>query len=242
MQEQIHTPSSPTDKPIALITGASRGIGAAMAKKLGAAGYHCILTARTIGGLEEVDDAIQQAGGSATIAALDLRDGSMIDALAAQIYARFGRLDVLIGNAALLGALSPVPHQDPNEFAHVFEVNVHANQRLIRVMDPLLRLAKSPRVVMVTSSAATHPHAFWGAYGASKAALNQLTLIYAEEMAHTNMRVNLLDPGATRTRMRAKAFPGEDPNTLKSPEKVADALLPLLGADAPHGKILRAAG
>lgn len=228
-----------SQKPIALITGASRGIGAASAVALAKAGYHCVITARTIGGLEEVDDAIQATGGSATIAPMDLRDGAMIDALAVQTYERFGRLDALIGNAALLGSLGPVPHQDPNEFEHVFTVNVLANQRLLRVMDPLLRLAPAPRVVMVTSSAANNPHAFWGAYAASKAALNQLTLIYAEEMAGTKMRVNLLDPGATRTAMRAKAFPGEDPMTLKPPEKVAEALLTLLSENAPHGQILR---
>jgi NAD(P)-dependent dehydrogenase (short-subunit alcohol dehydrogenase family) len=233
-----------SDKPVALITGASRGIGAAMALQLAKAGYHCIIAARSIGGLEEVDDAIRSLkikdlDASATIAALDLRAPEMIDALAAQIYERYGRLDALIGNGAMLGTLTPVAHQDPTEFETVFQVNTLANQRLIRVMDPLLKRSQSPRVVMVTSSAASHPHAYWGAYAASKAALNQLTLIYAAEVAHTPIKVNLLDPGATRTAMRQSAFPGENPNSLKTPDKVAQAMMALLGDDAPHGTILR---
>lgn len=221
---------------IALITGASRGIGAAVAKRLAAEGVHVILTARTVGGLEEVDDAIQAAGGSATLVPLDLRQLDMIDALGAQIYERFGKLDILIGNAATLGSLSPLPHASPMEVEDVFRINTLANYRLIRAMDPLLRLSPEGRVVMVTSGAAAAPIAYWGPYSASKAALEHLTLTYAAEMKLTNVRINLLDPGALRTAMRAKAFPGEDPMSLPTPESITEWFVTLCAANAPHGK------
>lgn len=226
---------------IALITGASRGIGAAAAKSLAAQGAHVVLAARTVGGLEEVDDAVRELGGSATLVPVDLRQMDMVDAIGAQIYERFGRLDILIGNAAILGSLSPLAHASPSEVEDVFTVNTIANYRLIRACDPLLRRSDAGRVVMVTSGAAVAPLAYWGPYAASKAALEHLTLTYAAEMKSTNVRVNLLDPGATRTRMRAKAFPGEDPMSLPTPDDVAKWFVTLCAADAPHGKRIKAA-
>ncbi len=225
---------------IALITGASRGIGAAVAKRFAAEGAHVILCARTVGGLEEVDDAIRAAGGAATLVPLDLRQGDMIDALGASIFERFGTLDCLIGNAALLGSLSPVSHASPTEFDAVFATNVTANYRLLRACDPLLRKAAAGRVVMVTSGAASAAVAYWGPYAASKAALEHLTLTYAAEMASTPVRANLIDPGAVRTRMRAKAFPGEDAATLPAPEKITEWFVRLCEADAPNGKKVHA--
>ncbi len=221
---------------IALITGASRGIGAAVAKRFAAEGAHVILTARTVGGLEAVDDAIQAAGGApATLVPLDLRQMDQIDALGASIYERFGRLDILVGNAGLLGGLSPLAHASPSEVEDVFTVNTLANYRLLRSCDPLLRLSDAGRVVMVTSGAAVAPIAYWGPYAASKAALEHLTLTYAAEMKTTNVRVNLLDPGAVATRMRATAFPLEDASTLPTPDSITETFLRLCLPDAPHG-------
>lgn len=225
------------ENKIALITGASRGIGAAVAKRFAQEGAHVILTARTVGGLEEVDDAIQKLTGKpATLVPLDLRQSDSIDTLGAQIYERFGKLDILVGNAATLGALSPVAHASPSEFEDVFNINVTANYRLLRSCDPLLRLSKAGRVVMVTSGAALFPVAYWGPYAASKAALEHLALTYAAEIAMTGIRVNLLDPGAVRTAMRAKAFPGENPESLPAPEQITEWFVRLSAADAPHGK------
>lgn len=222
---------------IALVTGASRGIGAATAKRFAQEGAQVILTARTVGGLEEVDNEIQAITGKpATIVPLDLRQMDLIDALGAQLYERFGKLDILVGNAGMLGSLSPLAHAAPSEVEDVFDVNVLANYRLIRSMDPLLRLAGDGRVVMVTSGAASAAIAYWGPYAASKAALEHLTLTYAAEMASTRVRINLLDPGAVRTRMRAKAFPTEETATLPTPESVTEWLVRLCEADAPHGK------
>ena len=225
---------------IALITGASRGIGAAAAKSLAAQGAHVVLAARTVGGLEEVDDAVRALGGSATLVPVDLRQMDMVDAIGAQIYERFGRLDILIGNAAILGSLSPLAHASPSEVEDVFAVNTMANYRLLRACDPLLRRADAGRVIMVTSGAASAPLAYWGPYAASKAALEHLTLTYAAEVKATNIRVNLLDPGAVRSRMRAKAFPGEDPMSLPAPEQVSEWFVTLSGAQAPHGKRINA--
>lgn len=225
---------------VALITGASRGIGAAAAKRLAAEGAHVVLAARTVGGLEEVDDAVKAIGGSATLVPIDLRQMEMVDALGAQIYERFGRLDILVGNAAILGSLSPLAHASPSEVEDVFTINTLANYRLLRACDPLLRRAPAGRVIMVTSGAAAAPIAYWGPYASSKAALEHLTLTYAAEVKQTNIRVNLLDPGAVRTRMRAKAFPGEDPNSLPTPEAVSDWFATLSGAQAPHGKRINA--
>lgn len=225
------------ENKIALVTGASRGIGAAVAKRLAAEGAHVIITGRTIGGLEEVDDAIRTAGGTpATIAPLDLRQFDMIDALGAQIYERFGKLDILIGNAATLGTLSPLTHANTSEFEDVFTINVTANYRLLRATDPLLRLAKAGRVVMVTSGAASMPIPYWGPYAASKAALEHLTLTYAAEMAMTTVSANLLDPGVVRTAMRAKAFPGEDANKLPTPDSITEYFVRLCEPSAPSGK------
>jgi NAD(P)-dependent dehydrogenase (short-subunit alcohol dehydrogenase family) len=222
---------------IALITGASRGIGAAVAKHYASEGAHVILTARTIGGLEAVDDEIQKISGKpATIVPLDLRQADMIDALGAQVYERFGKLDILVGNAATLGTLSPIAHASPSEVEDVFTINVLANARLLRSCDPLLRLAKTGRVIMVTSGAAQRATAYWGPYAASKAALENLTLTYAAEVAMTTVRANLIDPGATATAMRAKAFPGEDPKTLPSPESISEWFVRLAEADAPNAK------
>lgn len=224
------------DGKIALITGASRGIGAAVAKRFAAEGAHVVITGRTVGGLEEVDDAVRQAGGQATLVPLDMRQMDMIDALGAQVYERFGKLDILVGNAAMLGSLSPVAHASPSEVEDVFNVNTLANYRLIRACDPLLRRASHGRVVMVTSGAAVAPIAYWGPYAASKAALEHLTLTYAAEMKSTSVRVNLLDPGVVRTRMRAQAFPAEDAATLPLPESITEWFLTLCRSDAPHGK------
>jgi NAD(P)-dependent dehydrogenase (short-subunit alcohol dehydrogenase family) len=226
---------------VALITGASRGIGAAVAKAYAAQGAHVILTARTVGGLEEVDDEIKKIpGANATLVPLDLRQGDMIDALGASIYERFRKLDVLVGNAAMLGSLSPVAHASPTEFEDVFKVNVTANYRLIRSMDPLLRASTAGRIIMVTSGAASAPIAYWGPYAASKAALEHLTLTYAAEVKQTAIKANLIDPGAIRSKMRAQAFPGEDPLSLPTPESITGLFIDLAGEKAPHGKIVRA--
>lgn len=228
------------DKRIALITGASRGIGRAIAIALAQQNVHVILTARTVGALEEVDDIIRTAGGSASLLPMDIRQHAQIDALGAELYERYKRLDILIGNAAMLGDLSPVAHMDPTQFEHIFSVNVTANYRLLRSMDPLLRLSPAGRVVMVTSGAAKTPYAYWGAYAASKAALEALTLSYAAELQKTSIRVNLVDPGAIATAMRASAFPGEDASSLPTPESVVPLFLTLCSPDAsvPHAKRL----
>jgi len=220
---------------IALVTGASRGIGAAVAKRFAAEGAHVIITARTVGGLEAVDDAIRAAGGTATLVPMDLRQMDMIDMLGGQIYERFGKLDILIGNAATLGTLSPLAHASPSEVEDVFTINLTANYRLIRSCDALLRASDAGRVIMVTSGAAVTPIAYWGPYAASKAALEHLTLTYAAEVATTPMRVNIIDPGAVATRMRARAFPAEDPSTLPTPESITEWFVRCCEADAPHG-------
>ncbi len=225
---------------VALVTGATRGIGAAAAIRLAAEGAHVVITGRTVGGLEEVDDTIRSAGGSATLVPLDLRQMDMIDSLGAQIYERFGKLDFLIGNAAILGSLSPLAHASPSEVEDVFTVNVLANYRLIRACDPLLRRSEAGRVVMVSSGAASAAVAYWGPYAASKAALDHMTLTYAAEVKSTNIRANILDPGAVRSKMRAQAFPAEDPATLPSPESIAEWFVTLCGPDAPHGKRIQA--
>lgn len=224
------------DKKIALITGASRGIGAAVAIRFAQEGAHVVLAARTVGGLEAVDDAIRAAGGAATLVPLDLRQMDMIDTLGAQLYERFGKLDILVGNAAQLGSLSPVAHGSPAEVEDVFTINTLANFRLLRACDPLLRRAAAGRVIMVTSGAATRPVPYWGPYAASKIALEHLTLTYAEEVKSTPIRANLIDPGAVATRMRAKAFPGEDPASLPTPDSVTEWFVRLAMADAPTAK------
>lgn len=221
---------------VALVTGASRGIGAATAKALAAQGAHVIITARTAKDLEAVEDAIFDAGGNATIAPLDLTDGDSIARLAAAVTERWGKLDILVLNAAMLGTLGPVPAIDGAEFARLFTLNVTAQQVLIASFDALLRKSDAGRIVALTSSVGAAPRAFWGAYGASKAALETLVTSYGEEVKNlSKVRVAIVDPGRTRTQMRAKAYPGEDPATVKEPSVVADAILDLLATEFDTG-------
>lgn len=212
---------------IALVTGASRGIGAAVAKRYAAEGAHLILVARTQGGLEEVDDAIRTIGGTATLCPLDLLDSEKIDQMAFAIGERFDRLDILVGNAGTLGELAPTGHVDPRVWAETMAVNVTANWRLVRGFDPLLRRSDAGRAIFVTSGAARRNPAYWSAYAASKAALESLVRCYAAELRKTNVRANLVDPGVVRTTLRAKALPGEDPRRLPSPEAVTEAFVAL---------------
>ncbi|MGF1626655.1 MAG: SDR family NAD(P)-dependent oxidoreductase [Alphaproteobacteria bacterium] len=221
----------------ALITGASRGFGAAVATALGRAGARLVLTARTVGGLEETDDAIRAAGGAAaTLIPLDLADLDKVDALGPALYERFQCLDILVSAAATLQALSPVSHMQPAHWATTFRVNVEAGFRLIRTLDPLLRRAPAGRAVFVTDSAGRPGTAYWNAYAASKAALDTLVLSWAGELLRTPLRVNLYDPGPMRTGLRAIAFPGEDPQGRALPAERVASLLPLLAPDATaHG-------
>jgi NAD(P)-dependent dehydrogenase (short-subunit alcohol dehydrogenase family) len=226
---------------IALITGASRGIGAAVAERFAIERAHVVLAARTVGGLEEVDDKIRAAGGSATLVPLDLRDFIKIDELAAALFDRWGRLDILVGNAAEFGTFSPLGHIDPALWAEVMDLNLTANWRLIRAMDPLLRAAPAGRAVFVTSDIARRVLPYWGPYAVSKAALEALVKLYAGEIAKTPVRVNLIDPGNVRTRLRARAFPGENPASLPAPEAVADAFLALaLPECTSNGEVISA--
>jgi NAD(P)-dependent dehydrogenase (short-subunit alcohol dehydrogenase family) len=213
---------------IALVTGASRGIGAAVAEAYAREGAHLVLAARTVGGLEEVDDEIRAAGGeAATLVPLDLRDFIKIDELAAAIYQRFGKLDILVGNAAEFGTFSPLGHVDPTLWSEVVDLNLTANWRLIRAMDPLLRAAEHGRAIFVTSNIARSPRAYWGPYAVSKAGLEVLVKIYAAEIATTRVRANLFSPGIVRTRLRARVFPGENPEALPPPDSVAAAFVEL---------------
>ncbi len=213
---------------IILVTGASRGIGHAVALEAAQRGAHVVAVARTVGGLEELDDAIGQAGGAATLVPLDLRDGDGIDRLGQAIFERWGRLDGLCGNAGLLGAISPLPHLDPKDFERTFAVNVTANYRLIRALDLLLRRSDAARAVFVTSGAAQQARPYRGLYSASKAALEVLARTYAAEVATTGIRVNLFSPGPIRTAMRASAAPGEDPMSLQTPDAVAPVIVDML--------------
>jgi len=213
---------------VALVTGASRGIGYAVASAIAAEGAHVVALARTVGGLEELDDAIRFAGGTATLVPADLRDYPALDRLGAALFERFGKLDIFIGNGGILGRLTPLAHVDPKLWDEVMAVNVTANWRLIRSLDLLLRQSDTGRALFVTSGVARRVPAYWGPYAVSKAALEALVKTYAAETATTNLRVNLVSPGPVRTRMRAEAMPGEDPETLPPPEAVAAALLPLL--------------
>ncbi|HTW35636.1 MAG TPA: SDR family NAD(P)-dependent oxidoreductase [Rhizomicrobium sp.] len=216
---------------IALVTGASRGIGRAAAVALAAAGAHVILVARTVGALEEVDDEIQKAGGSATLVPLDLKDFPALDRLGASIFERWGRLDAFLGNAGVLGTLTPLTHLEPKQFQELLDINITANWRLIRSLDPLLRMSDAGRALFVSSGAARKHTPYWGGYAMSKAALESLALTYAAECEGTKVKVNLLNPGPLRTRMRAKAFPGEEPESLDPPEAVAPLILGLLSPD-----------
>jgi NAD(P)-dependent dehydrogenase (short-subunit alcohol dehydrogenase family) len=219
---------------LALVTGASRGIGAATAEALAAAGAHVILVARTASALEEVEERIHAAGGMATIAPVDLTDGESIGKLAGAVAERWKKVDILVLNAAMLGSLTPVQDIDPKEYSRVLSLNLLANQALIAAFDPLLRKAERADIVALTSSVGGEPRAFWGAYGSSKAALETLLGAYADEVEHTRrMKVHLVDPGATRTRMRALAFPGEEPESVKPPEVVAEGIVRRLTAETP---------
>ncbi|NUT01088.1 MAG: SDR family NAD(P)-dependent oxidoreductase [Sphingomonas sp.] len=233
--------SKPLSGKLALVTGASRGIGAATAEILAREGAHVILIARTAKALEEVEDRIHQAGGSATIAPLDLTDGESIGKLGVAVAERWGALDILVLNAAMLGSLTPVEHIDPKEYSRVLTLNVGSSQALIAAFDPMLRKAERADVIGITSSVGHEPRAFWGAYGSSKAALENLLGAYADETEHTGrIRVQIVDPGATRTRMRQLAFPGEEPESVKPPETVAEFILQRLSSDARSGELVRA--
>jgi NAD(P)-dependent dehydrogenase (short-subunit alcohol dehydrogenase family) len=233
----------PLDGQLALVTGASRGIGAAIAQSLAAAGAHVVLTARTAGGLEELEDRIHSAGGSATIAPLDLTESDSIARLATAIGGRWEALDILVMNAAMLGELSPVPSIDGTLFNKLLTLNLLANQALLANFDPMLRKSARGRVVVIPSRGGGQPRAYWGAYGASKAALETLLLTYGDEVENiAPIRVGIVDPGATATRMRAAAFPGEDAGTLKRPEAVGAAVTHMLMDDFPNGHRLRVEG
>jgi len=228
---------------IALVTGASRGIGAATAEALARSGAHVVLTARTAADLELAEERIHQAGGTATIAPLDLTETDGIARLAMAVADRWGRLDILVLNAATLGSLTPVAQIDGKEFSRVLTLNLLANQALIAGFDPLLRKSEAGRLLAVTSSVGRHPRAYWGAYGASKAALETLMLSYAEEVRNISpLRVAIIDPDSTATTMRARAFPGEDPATLKPPAAVAEALVDLLKQGFETGERLEVRG
>ncbi|WP_404370281.1 SDR family NAD(P)-dependent oxidoreductase [Sphingomonas sp. MMS24-J45] len=225
---------------IALVTGASRGIGAATALALAAAGAHVVLTARTAKGLEDVENAIFDAGGSATIAPLNLTETDSIARLGTAIGERWPALDILVLNAAMLGQLGAVPAIDPKELAQVLTLNVSAQAALIAAFDPMLRKSAHGRVIGLTSSVARKPRAYWGMYGASKAAFESLLLSYGDEMEQiSKVRTAIVDPGATRTAMRHKAYPGEDPNSVKEPSVVAVRIVALLAEDFVTGHFER---
>lgn len=228
-----------TASRIVLVTGASRGIGRAAAIALAGEGAHLILVARTVGGLEEADDEVRKSGGSATLVPVDLKDFAAIDRLGASIFERWGRLDGFLGNAGVLGVLTPLPHLDPRVWQESIDVNVTANWRLIRSLDPLLRKSDAGRVLFISSGAARNFRPYWGSYSIAKAALEALALTYAAECARTNIKVNLLNPGPLRTRMRAKAMPGEDPMALPPPEAVTPLIAELLSPScARNGELV----
>ncbi|MGB3807614.1 MAG: SDR family NAD(P)-dependent oxidoreductase [Erythrobacter sp.] len=230
------TDSKPLQGRTALITGASRGIGAATARALAAAGAHVILVARKVKDLESVEDAIHDAGGTSTIAPLDLTEPDAITRLASAIAGRWDTLDILVISAAYLPELTPIGQIDPKQFQQAVMTNVIATQALLAAFDPLLRRAKAGRVIGLTSSVGADPRPFWGAYGSTKAAFDNLIETYGAEVEKLGpLRVALLDPGATRTQMRARAYPGEDPDSNKPPETVADRIVALLTEDFSTG-------
>jgi NAD(P)-dependent dehydrogenase (short-subunit alcohol dehydrogenase family) len=226
---------------IALVTGASRGIGAATAVELARRGAHVVITARTQGGLEATDDLIRKLGGTATLLPLDLADGEALDRLGPSLFERFKRLDIMVSNAAALGKLTPVPHILPKDWANVVAVNLTASWHLIRSCGPLLGIARAGRAVFVTTARVQDPLAYWGAYGATKAGMEHLALTWAAETRGGNLRVNLFDPNVVRTRMRADAMPGEDPNTLQTPDTVAPQIVDLCMPNVTrHGSVVEA--
>ena len=227
---------------VAVITGASRGIGAAVARRFAAAGAHVVLVARTTGALEALDDEIRNAGGRATLIPLNLLDFDKVDTLGPALAERFGRCDILVANAGMLGTLGPLPHTDAKEWDRVIGLNLSANFRLVRTLDPLLRASDAGRAIFVTSGAAEGPRAYWGAYAVSKAGLEAMARSYAAENEKNNLRVNIIDPGRVRTKMRAAAYPGEDPQSVIPPEDVVDAFLALADpAMTAHGQRVKAA-
>ena len=219
------TEPRPLEGRTALITGASRGLGAAIARAYAAAGAHVILLARTVGALEEVDDGIREQGGQATLIPQDLRRLDDLDRLGPTLYERFGGLDIFVANAAILGTLSPMGHYEPKVWQQVFDTNVHANWRLIRTLEPLLRNSAAGRALLVTTDLARHPRPFWAPYAASKAALETMALSWAAELTKTPIRINLVDPGPMATALRARAYPGEDQATLPRPDTAAQLFL-----------------
>ena len=232
--------TTPLTNTVALVTGASRGIGAATAVELARLGAHVVITARTQGGLEETDDAIRAIGGTATLLPLDLTEVDQVEAIGPSLFQRFGRLDILVHSAAALGRLTPVSHIRPEDWSDVIAVNLTATHRLIRTCERLLRNAPVGRAVFVTDARAREPKAYWGTYGATKAAMEHLVLTWADELRTTRLRVNLFDPGVVATRLRGQAMPGEDPTTLPKPQDVAPALAALcLPTEARHGELIR---
>ncbi|MEQ3746544.1 MAG: SDR family NAD(P)-dependent oxidoreductase [Henriciella sp.] len=224
------------EKRITLVTGASKGIGRATCKALAAAGHHVIAIARSKKALELLDDKIRAEGGSMTLIPFDMKDAPAFEALGQAIAQKFGRIDGLIGNAGILGNIGPLQAGGERQFNETIDVNLSANWRLIRVMDPLLRRSNSPRALFITSGVVPRPRAFWGPYQASKAGLEALVYAWADENEQTSLNVNLFDPGATRTDMRADAMPGEDPMTLPSPDEVAAHIVPMLEASETRTK------
>ena len=234
------TADKPLERRVALVTGASRGIGAATARALAEAGAHVVLTARKAKDLEAVEEAIHEAGGTATIAPLDLTESDSIARLAAAVTERWDKLDVLVINAAMLPSLTPVTQIDPKQFNQALTLNVLATQALLAAFDLLLKRSERGRVIGLTSGVGTEPRAYWGAYGASKAAFDNLLACYAQEVERiSETRVAIVDPGATRTQMRARAYPGEDPQTLKEPDAVGERIVELLTGDFATGSRYR---
>jgi NAD(P)-dependent dehydrogenase (short-subunit alcohol dehydrogenase family) len=235
-------PSKRLQGRVALVTGASRGIGAAVARRFAAEGAQVVALARTQGALEEIDDQIRKDGGQATLVPLDLRDGDAIDQMGAALYHRFGRLDILVGNAAVLGGLSPVGHFSLGDWAEVMAVNVTANWRLIRSFDAVMRQSDAGRAIFVTSGVTQAIYPYWGAYAASKAALESVAQTWAAEVANTSrLKVNLVNPGIVRTRLRAEAFPGEDPLAHPAPDAITDVFVDLASPECQRtGEVVRA--
>lgn len=229
----------PLKDRLALVTGASRGIGRAVALALAQNGAHVVIAARTIGALEELDDEIRAAGGKATLLQLDLGQGDKIDQLGPTLFQRWGKLDILVGSAGILGPLSPLHHVTVDAWNAVIDINLSANWRLIRTLDPLLKRSDAGRAVFLTSGASSGKTAYWGPYAVSKAGLETLVKTYAHELGDTPVRVNLVNPGPMRTQMRAKAFPGEDPKKLPAPEEIGPLFLELVSPQCElNGRIV----